>query len=316
MKSISNMRKSFFKLKVLLVDSSSTDNTKKIFLSYGKELDLIFKDIGKCSIGEARNYAIKFSRSDYLIFLDSDDALPKDRLNFDYKLIAKYPKLNFLYGDSMQINKNSFKDSYYCKSSKISDKYQFLNIPYNLSSTTISRDFLIKKRIFFKTGKKGRLGEDWRFINDINNATKNYLYTPKLKVVINSRYDSHTQNHLKSDLNITKIDFICNTFIKIRDKKKFFRSIFFSTQIQAALILSLINIARYTKQKKIKYFFKDFKKVLSTYKRISLPFVLLNLFLLPLSIYFILFIHRRSIFSPLRSKISYDIYKSFSLFFL
>ena len=97
----------------------------------------------------------------------------------------------------MQINKNSFKDSYYCKSSKISDKYQFLNIPYNLSSATISRDFLIKKRILFKTGKKGRLGEDWRFINDINNASKNYLYTPQLKVVINSRYDSHTQNHLK-----------------------------------------------------------------------------------------------------------------------
>ena len=115
---------------------------------------MIFKDIGKCSIGEARNYAIKSSKSDYLIFLDSDDALIKDRLNFDYKLIAKYPKLNFLYGDSMQINKNSFKDSYYCKSSKISDRYQFLNIPYNLSSTTISRDFLIKKRIFLKPAKK------------------------------------------------------------------------------------------------------------------------------------------------------------------
>ena len=98
MKSISNMRKSFFKLKVLLVDSNSSDNTKKIFFSYGKELDLIFKDIGKCSIGEARNYAITKFKADYLIFLDSDDALIKDRLDFDYKLIAKYRKLNFLYG--------------------------------------------------------------------------------------------------------------------------------------------------------------------------------------------------------------------------
>ena len=160
------------------------------------------------------------------------------------------------------------------------------------------------------------LGEDWRFINDINNKNKNYLYTPQLKVVINSRYDSHTQNHLKSDLNISKIDFICNSFIKIRDKKKFLRRIFFSSQIQASLILSIINIARFAKQKKIKYFLKDLKQLISIYKRISLIYVLLNVLFLPLSIYIILFIHRRSILSPLRSQISYDNYKSYSSFFL
>ena len=88
----------------------------KKFFYYKDRLNLIFKDIGKCSIGKARNYAIEFIKTDYLIFLDSDDALIKDRLFSDYKIISKTNMLNFIYGDSLQINKNSFENSYYCRS--------------------------------------------------------------------------------------------------------------------------------------------------------------------------------------------------------
>ena len=45
---------------------------KKNFLQYGNDLNLVFKDIGKCSIGKARNYAIELIESDFFIFLDSD----------------------------------------------------------------------------------------------------------------------------------------------------------------------------------------------------------------------------------------------------
>ena len=169
MRSIVNQKKNKFKLQIVLLDSGSFDNTKKNFLQYGNDLNLVFKDIGKCSIGKARNYAIELIESDFFIFLDSDDALTDDRLSCDYKVLNQYQNLNFIYGDSIQINQKSFRKSYYCKSSKVADKYQFLNIPYNLSSLTISRKFLQKSNILFKTGKEGRLGEDWRFINEINN---------------------------------------------------------------------------------------------------------------------------------------------------
>ena len=213
MRSIVNQKKNKFKLQIVLLDSGSVDNTKQNFMQYGNGLNLLFKDIGKCSIGKARNYAIELFESDFLIFLDSDDALTDDRLFCDYKILNQYQNLSFIYGDSIQINQKSFKKSYYCKSNKVADKYQFLNIPYNLSSLTISRKFLQKSNILFKTGKEGRLGEDWRFINKlITNLINIYIFIPK--VIINSREDSHTQDYLKCDLNFSKVDFLIKAFLK------------------------------------------------------------------------------------------------------
>ncbi len=311
MKSILNQKKSEFKIKIILLDSGSKDNTELIFLSYRDKLDLIFKDIGKCSIGEARNHAIKFSRSDYFIFLDSDDALFDDRLLFDYKKISKHEKIDFIYGDSLQIDKQSFNDSYYCKSTKNAELYQFLNIPYNLSSLTISRNFLLRNKIKFETGKKGRLGEDWRFINTINSRSDNYGYTPYPKSIINFRNDSHTQDKIRCDLNISKIDLICTLFWKIKDKKDLFTCLLFSTQIQSSFILALLNICRYTYPKEIKLYLKNSMRILIIYKIISFKYLLINIFLMPISFYLILFVHRRSIFSPLRTKLSKNSYKKY-----
>jgi hypothetical protein len=222
--------------------------------------------------------------------------------------------IDFIYGDSLQIDKKSYKNSYYCKSTKNAEFYQFLNIPYNLSSLTISRNFLIKNKIKFETGKEGRLGEDWRFINTINSRSNNYEYTPYPKSIINCRDDSHTQDKIRCELNISKIDFICNLFINIKDKRDFLSRLLFSTQIQSAFILALFNICRYTYPKEIKNFIRNIKKILITYKKISLIYLLINIFLIPISIYLILFIHRRSIFSPLRTKLSKYSYKKYIKF--
>ena len=314
MQSILNQRRSGFKIKVALLDSGSEDDTKQIFFSDKNKIDLIFKDIGKCSIGKARNYAIKLIESDYLIFLDSDDALIFDRLFYDYQTIQKSNNLNFIYGDSLQINKNSLKNSYYCRSTSFAEKYQFLNIPYNLSSLTISRNFLLKNRINFKTGKEGRLGEDWRFINSINIISKNYLYTPYPKVVINSREDSHTQDCIRCELNISKINLISDLFAKIKNKKVFKTRLLFSSQIQSSFILAFLNLCLYTRSKDINKYLINFKKIISSYKSISMLYIILNIFLMPISIYLILFIHRRSIYSPLRSKISKKSYKNYSTY--
>ena len=311
MESILNQKNNGFKVNIVLLDSGSNDNTKEIFFYYKDRLNLIFKDIGRCSIGKARNYAIEFIKTDYLIFLDSDDALIKDRLFSDYKIISKSNMLNFIYGDSLQINKNSFENSYYCRSTPFAEKYQFLNIPYNLSSLTILRSFLLKKKISFNTGKEGRLGEDWRFINLINSNTQNYLYSPFPKVVINSREDSHTQDSIKCDLNISKINFLSNLFAKIRKKNDLLMCLFLSSQIQSSLILGFINIFLYTYPKKKKKYLLNFKNILLGYKSISKPYIMINIFLIPLSIYLILFVHRRSIYSPLRTKISKKLYKNY-----
>lgn len=314
MRSIINQKKNKFKLQIVLLDSGSVDNTKRNFMQYGNGLNLLFKDIGKCSIGKARNYAIELFESDFFIFLDSDDALTDDRLFCDYKVLNQYQNLSFIYGDSIQINQKSFKKSYYCKSSKVADKFQYLNIPYNLSSLTISRKFLQESNILFKKGKEGRLGEDWRFINEINNKSDKYLYISLPKVIINSREDSHTQDYLKCDLNFSKVDLLIKAFLKARFKKKFLICLFISFQIQASVILAILNILKYTSPRKIKNILRNILKILTLYKEISFFYIILNSIFVPISIYFILFTHRSSKYSPLRKKLTYVQFKQYVSF--
>ena len=310
MDSIGIQKNHNFNLQVVLLDSGSIDKTKEIFFSYQKTLNLNFFNLGKCSIGEARNYAIKNLNTDYLIFLDSDDALTDDRLSQDEKIIDKHQKLDFFYGDAYQINKSSFRDSYYCKSSQKADRFQFLNIPFNLSSLTVKRLFLLENRIYFIKGKKGRLGEDWRFINEVN-SFGNYIYDPNPKVFINARCDSHTQDFLRSDLNITKMEFLCSQFIKIKNRNGILKSIFYSFQIQSSLFLALLNIFKYT-PRNIRLIKKNIKNIFSSYMKISIINIIINLIFMPFSIYLILFVHRRSIYSLQRASISNANFKKIS----
>ena len=307
MNSILNQKKSGIDIKVVLLDSGSEDKTKEIFFSYQEKLKLNFYDLGKCSIGEARNFAIKNLTTDYLIFIDSDDAFTENRLLYDLKIINKNKNLDFLYGDALQINKSSFKDSYYSKSSKIAGEFQFLNIPYNLSCLTIRRDYLLSKNIYFVEGKKGRLGEDWRFINEVN-YLGNYIYDPKPKVIINSRSDSHTQDFLRSNLSIIKMEFLCSQFKKIRNKNSFNRTFVYALQIQSSLILSFINVLRYT-PRNIEIIKKNITLLFISYRKISIINIISNLFFIPISIYLILLVHRRSIFSSQRNSISFSKFK-------
>ena len=311
MNSILNQDLNNFRLKIVLIDSGSEDKTKELFFSYGDKLDLVFKNIGKCSIGEARNYAIKNITTDYFIFLDSDDALIADRLSSDFKILNKFSNLNFIYGDSIQLNTKSFDKSYYCIASEIPSKYQFLNIPFNLSSVTVSRRFLLANKISFKEGIRGRLGEDWRFINQIN-CYENFLYSPRIRVIINSRGDSHTQDSLKCDLHISKMEFICELFNKIKKHKSYFKNIDLCLQIQSSLFITFFNIIKYSKLHKINKLVKILNQILSSYKKISYLKILINLILFPASIYLILLIHRRSIYSPQRKNIAYSSYKLYS----
>ena len=310
MNSILKQDTSNFQLKVILIDSGSKDNTEELFFSYGNRLDLYFKNVGKCSIGEARNYAIRNIECDYLIFLDSDDALIKNRFKRDFEILENSPKLNFIYGDSLQINKKSFANSYYCKAFKKADKYQFLNMPYNLSSVTVSRRFLLKNKLFFKSGLEGRLGEDWRFINQIN-CYENYFYDKNIKVIINSRDDSHTQDSIKCDLSVSRIKFLCELFENKKKCTNFSQKLFFGLQIQSSFFLTLVNTVVYSHPKNTNLLANRLKKIFKVYLKNSCFSKLMNLIFFPISIFLIIFIHRRSIYSPQRKNLSYASYKYF-----
>ena len=87
--------------------------------------------------------------------------------------------------------------------------------------------------------------------------------------------------------------------------------LFLSSQIQSSLILGFYKYIFIYVPKEEKKYLLNFKNILLGYKSISKPYIIINIFLIPLSIYLIFFVHRRSIYSPLRTKISKKLYKNY-----
>lgn len=76
------------KLEIVLVDDGSTDDSQKICEQYAKE-DLRIKVFHKSNggVSEARNFGIEHSKGQYITFVDSDDKVTEDYVEFLWKLI-------------------------------------------------------------------------------------------------------------------------------------------------------------------------------------------------------------------------------------
>jgi len=75
-------------LEIILVNDGSTDNTGKLCNEYSqkdKRIKVIHKQNGGQS--EARNFALDVATGKYITFLDSDDYVSKDYIEYMYKLL-------------------------------------------------------------------------------------------------------------------------------------------------------------------------------------------------------------------------------------
>jgi glycosyltransferase involved in cell wall biosynthesis len=84
LKSLSNQ--TFQDFEIIIIDDGSTDNSKEIIAPYliNSQVNYYYQDnAGVCS---ARNFGAQKAKGDYLIFLDSDDAVEKNWLNDFYLL--------------------------------------------------------------------------------------------------------------------------------------------------------------------------------------------------------------------------------------
>ncbi len=78
-------------IEILLIDDGSTDNSGKICDEYSKKdkrIKVFHKENG--GLSSARNYGIDRAKGDYLTFIDSDDTLELDYIEYLYNLIKKY----------------------------------------------------------------------------------------------------------------------------------------------------------------------------------------------------------------------------------
>ena len=78
------------KLEIILVDDGSTDNSSQICDNYADN-DNRIKVIHQSNGGQAsaRNNAIKFANGDYILYVDSDDILTVDHVEYLVNLKEK-----------------------------------------------------------------------------------------------------------------------------------------------------------------------------------------------------------------------------------
>lgn len=177
---------------VIIVDDGSTDGSLELINQYAESHSNIRVISQKnCGLGAARNIGLKISKGEYIYFIDSDDILEKNALEYCYNLASKN-KLDMLtfeadiFGNIEGENIEQYM--FHKKIDRIGEvlngvdfieenyyKVSLLNIPF----TIYLRDFFIKNTLFFL---EQTMYEDVDFYHKIIRCN------PKMEIIDNIFY--------------------------------------------------------------------------------------------------------------------------------
>ena len=82
---------------LIFVDNASSDDSAEIVKSYNDSRIRYLRIEKKVSLGEARNFALKNYRGDFLTFLDTDDVYFRKKIELQIGFFEKNPNVDFLY---------------------------------------------------------------------------------------------------------------------------------------------------------------------------------------------------------------------------
>jgi glycosyltransferase involved in cell wall biosynthesis len=104
------LSQSYTNIEVLVIDDTSTDNSVAIVNSIKDgRVRLIVSDKKVYAQG-ARNLGIRNARGNWIVFLDSDDKLTTDSILNRYNTLERYPDIDFIYGDPMNVHFNNLNN--------------------------------------------------------------------------------------------------------------------------------------------------------------------------------------------------------------
>jgi glycosyltransferase involved in cell wall biosynthesis len=186
---------------VLIIDDGSTDNTGKMLAQF-KDSRFFYHRI-KNSGGPARprNIGIKYAKSDWIAFLDSDDTWTKNKLEEIFNYISN--AVDLIYHDMEIISKDKSLDkkiikSAYLNTPKLKDLLLRGNT-INLSSAVVRKSILERVNYFNKSINM-RASEDYNLWLKISQISDNFLYLPKKL----GYYSIHKKNISHQDMSIPR----------------------------------------------------------------------------------------------------------------
>lgn len=169
----------------ILVDDCTPDNSMMIIrrIVDGYDGVISFKIVNheiNMGLSAARNTGIKNSRGKYVFFVDSDDYIDRNCLEFLCKQVDRYPNPEMVLGNALDLyTKKSFVNNNLPK--ECSDNVQIVKLFFNKTfpvtawNKLIKREFIVKNDLYFD---EGILFEDVLWSYRASKFMKSYVYIP------------------------------------------------------------------------------------------------------------------------------------------
>lgn len=215
----------------IIVDNGSTDDTKKIVAAYLSDSRLKYIYQENNGVSAARNTAMQLAKGDYIMFLDSDDRMEKDKLKASVEFLEQNQDVSLVYTDMRYFRTDDLNTLYYnynCDSSSDQPWMKYVSgHGQTLAATILQGNIMAICSPLFRVSLLNEIGlfdpaihynEDWDFWMRMVLADKKirYLDKPFTKVLVRIHNTSLSKDVFKMQVFGLKV------LLKNSDKLKSF----------------------------------------------------------------------------------------------
>jgi len=107
------LEQTFTDFEVIVVDDGSTDDTATVVKEYGDRVRYIWTENG--GTGHARNVGMQHARGRYFVFLDSDDLFYPYLLEFETRLLERFPEASVVSSEVTGFSDRGYHDRFHLR---------------------------------------------------------------------------------------------------------------------------------------------------------------------------------------------------------
>ena len=183
---VSIINQTYKNLEIIIVDDGSKDKTLEISNNYSnkdKRIKVIHQK--NSGVSTARNNGIKESKGKYITFVDSDDFIEEDFIEYYVKLIKKYKtdivlsRMPIKYKSNCKIEKNNKEEIELLSGEETALEMLYYKIFISAWNKLFKREVIIDNKIIFN--KDISFGEGFNFSIDVFMKAKKVCITSLAK---------------------------------------------------------------------------------------------------------------------------------------
>lgn len=226
LKSIIEQEKEDFEIECILIDDCSPDNSvsiaNKVINEYhGNNISfLIIRHDENKGISVARNTGIRAAKGDYILFVDSDDYIPKDSYSYLVKYAIQYPEVDVFESNAFDKKKATQINPYLPSSVSIyEDKEQiyakFVDFQFSVYvwNKMIKRSVILNHNLFFRSGI---IHEDILWNYKLFSSINSVLLLPRVTYIYEYNPSSITNTTIERvEEDVKSHLFICNEIFEM-----------------------------------------------------------------------------------------------------